>query len=252
MIDAPALIDALKNAWKHPNAGKLRNWHETRPMGPRHDRMPLENPYWEIVRWLPWENSYYNEWLPEPFLELTFRPEMAQKLRRMGAGRESLVSEYAWSIPTPYDIYWMKDCLAGDGLVESGAGSGYWAWQLRQAGVDVVAYDPNIPGSHKYANQAHSEVLLHDHTCVEQHPDRALFLCWPRYGEPDAFNALSLYRGDMLFYAGEQDAGCTGDEDFFKMLSDEWVYQETAPLHTTFSGIHCDLELYTRRGPGRK
>lgn len=248
-IDHEALIDRLKYAWKEPRAGhRYTYFGERKPMGPRHDRMPTNNPYWEIVRWMPWEKAYYGEWLPDFAVDWTFSRRTSEQLRQMGAGRDALVHQYAWSIPTPYDMTWMVRHLNGRKVVESGAGSGYWAWQLAQMHVEVAAYDPVTMGEpNRFFTDRYWVVREGDASCVTVHPNRALLLVWPRLGAPDAYEALSQYEGDMLFYAGEQDGGCTAEESFFELLETEWEYVESSPLHTTFSGIHCSLELYRRK-----
>ena len=141
----------------------------------------------------------------------------------------------------------MKERLAGRGVVEPGAGGGYWAWQLAQSGIDVVAYDPAPPEANKFVSgRPWCPVLRNDHRVVSGHPDRALFLCWPSYDEDWAGNALALYRGDQLFYAGESDGGCTADGAFFRMLGAEWEEVSESERHITFSGIHCYLTEYRR------
>ena len=52
--------------------------------------------------------------------------------------RDELVKKYAWAVPTEASI----EAIAALGpIVEVGAGTGYWAWLLRQVGATVEAYD---------------------------------------------------------------------------------------------------------------
>jgi hypothetical protein len=133
--------------------------------------------------------------------------------------------------------------------VEIGAGSGYWAWQLGQAGVDVTAYDPVPPGPD---NDFNSHKLYHpvttgDHQAAALHPDRALMLCWPSYGASFAKQALHAYQGDTLIYIGEGVGGCCADHRFFSNVDRDWVRIAKAPHHVTYWGIHCELTIYRRK-----
>lgn len=194
------------------------------------------NPYWEIVRLMPassrpWGNPWTVDWC---------RVEM------IGPYRTSLVTTYAWSIPSPSDIAWMRDILDGRAVIEIGAGNGYWAWQLRQAGVDVLPFDN---GEQKW-DQQWSPVYVGGTSVARRHPERALMLIWPTFSSPMARAALDSYGGDLLLYAGEGHGGCTGDDTFHDELERAWVQIGEAPGHPAYDGIHCSLVAYRREAPG--
>jgi hypothetical protein len=253
-MDADTLVAALRAAWDSPNPP--RSWRESKPHrplagGPYDQAVPdgVRNPLWEIVRLLPAEED---DWFGGPHRSLSmFMTEGLDAAARMASSRTSLVKRYAWSVPSPGDMAWMRGLLNGRGVVEVGAGSGYWAWQLEQAGVDVVAYDPAPPGEgdnhHVEAPVAYTTVLRDDASAVSHHPDRALLLCWPSYDAPWAAAALAAYQGDLLFYAGEGGGGCTADDAFFDFLDKEWDEISESPHHVTWWGIHCHLIAYRRR-----
>jgi hypothetical protein len=208
----------------------------------------VQNPLWEIVRHMPAEEAWPGA-NPEPdghWANLV-GPGMTRAYDA-GLDRSSLCARYAWSIPTPGDMTWLAQVLDGRGVVEIGAGSGYWAWQMTQSGIDVVAYDPHAPSpKNRYVkHRLYHPVGDRDHTAVEQHPDRALLLCWPPYEEPVAAQALKAYRGDMLIYIGEGHGGCTADDDFFELLDEGWNEIGESPFHVTFRCIHCSMTAYRR------
>lgn len=207
----------------------------------------VSNPYWEIVRRMPTKNFFGNG--AEPDGHWCADTALIGPAYDAGLDRSSLCARYAWSIPSPGDMTWLRQVLDGRGVVEIGAGSGYWAWQMAQFGIDVVAYDPNPPGpGNKYVTQRlYHPVGDRDHTAVEQHPDRALLLCWPPYEEPMAALALKAFRGDTLIYIGEGHGGCTADDEFFALLGDGWDEASVSPLHVSFWGIHCSATAYVRR-----
>jgi hypothetical protein len=140
---------------------------------------------------------------------------------------DRIARRYAWAVPTPEAI----GLLASYGpLVELGAGTGYWAWELRQGGVDIVAYDGEVPPT------TWTEVLAGDVSSLGRHPDRTLLLCWPPADTLLAGHALLCYRGRRLFYVGEWgedlprgEEPCTGDPMFHRLLATQWqVHQRVA------------------------
>src|ERR1035441_3922730 len=93
--------------------------------------------------------------------------------------------------------------LRGRGVIEPGAGGGYWAWQLAQAGVNVAAYDPaDVEAGMFVGRKPWFPVKRGDQSVAGKHPGRSLLLCWPSYDKPWAAEALAAYGGDQLFYIG--------------------------------------------------
>lgn len=206
--------------------------------GSAHDQTTpdgVDNPYWEIIRHLP---SIDDRWDGiTPYSHPT----------GLDLGRHELVTRYSWSIPSPGDITWMRDQLDGRSLVEVGAGSGYWAWQAQQAGIDVVAYEPNEPANNKFVDGREYVTLRRDdHAAAGRHPDRALMLCWPSYSTSWAAEALAAYKGDTLIYMGESGGGCCADDDFFEAVGKEWTGIGSSPHHITWWGIHDRMTAYRR------
>ena len=138
--------------------------------------------------------------------------------------------KYAWAIPSEEALL---EIARYSPLVEIGAGTGYWAWLLRQMGVDILAYDCKPPHLEKTENEFHrevdswTEVLVGDESVLDALPDRTLFLCWPPSNHPMAFQTLSRFRGDRFLFVGEGwPSHATGDEAFFDLLESDWVMEE--------------------------
>lgn len=138
-------------------------------------------------------------------------------------------------------------------LVEIGAGAGYWAYRLRAAGVDVVAYDQapvGGPRENRYHPKASgwSEVLVGDASVLAVHPDRTLLLCWP-----PAFSSLGTvldsYRGDTVAYVGDRGPMCawpSGLEERYKLVQRYPVVAiDPAP------GSSPEMSVWTRRRTDR-
>lgn len=165
--------------------------------------------------------------------------------------RHQLTLQYAWAIPTTKAIFWAaKRCPR---IVEIGAGRGYWAMLLAAAGCDVVAYDKAIHDSGEVVNNVwHADgptFFPVEHGYPEQaaeHSDRTLFLCWPPYDDPMAYDALRAYRGRELLYVGEGDGGCCGGEEFWKAIDGEWDEVGECEIPQWY-GMRDWMTLYRRR-----
>jgi len=247
-LDPGAVLADLERFWAAPERDAFRGTIPGRIAGSKWDqRVPegTENPYWEIIRQLPLDEPMPWNPGPEPMTHMfTDGPERF----RYFTDRFALCKTFAWSVCSPGDITWMRDVLGGRGVVEAGAGGGYWARQLRQAGVDVVAYEPLELADNSYVAREWTELLRDNHDAPKHHPDRALFLCWPSYSDPWAAQALACYTGDLLIYAGEDEGGCTADNAFFEMRAAEWDEIGDSPAHISYWGIHCNLTAYSRKG----
>jgi hypothetical protein len=198
-----------------------------------------------------------------------------ERIRREDTGkysplyaRDRLTSRYAWAIP---DIDALDELSAHAPLIEIGAGTGYWAWLLRQRGVDILAYDIEPPTSPEHSNGYHgaclpgyrrvdvvgttwTEVLPGGPEQAGLHPQRTLFLCWPPYARPMATECLRAYQdagGKTLVYVGEDAGGCTGDEAFHELLHKDWRPVEEMRI-PQWDGIHDALWVYQRRGRRRR
>jgi hypothetical protein len=205
-----------------------------------------ENPYWKIIRQLPLAPSLYGG-PPRP-TNLLIGPEGIWYV----GDQYDMSATYSYSICSPGDITWLKRVLAGRPVLELGAGGGYWAWQMRQNGITVRAYDPApvdiLPNRNHYARCAWSEVRLGDAAAAARFPDHVLFMSWPNpegNGGEWAARALDAYRGDTLVYAGYREA-CTTQE-FYKMLDEDWYCAGEAPDHVSWWLFDDDLTLYRRR-----
>jgi hypothetical protein len=249
-LDTAALLADLAAWWADPPRLRYTGNPASRIAGSQWDQEIPEgtsNPYWEVIRQLPLDDmpAMFGGYRPEPTTHVF--TDDAKGIRYF-ADRFALCGTYSWSICSPGDIAWLKDVLGGRGVVETGAGTGYWAWQMEQAGISVAAYDPiePAPGNH-FAKRSWATVLRDDHSAAKHHPDRALFLCWPSYSDPWAAQALASYTGDMLIYAGEGEGGCCADDEFFTLRDAEFEEIGDSPKHISYWGIHCYLTAYRRK-----
>ncbi len=176
--------------------------------------------------------------------------------------RGSCCHTYAWAIPDPASLAFVAQWL-GPQAVEMGAGTGYWAWQLSQLGVDMRCYD-QCPPDRNYLNHWHSPMDVQDGhflliprktyfpvqegepEVLAQHRERTLFLCWPPYDDPMGEDALRAYPGKRLVYIGEGGGGCNANDAFFSLLYDEWKRIASHGI-VEWQSIHDHITVYERR-----
>jgi hypothetical protein len=197
------------------------------------------------------KNPYYDEWKKveekSRLLDIAYRrssdalfdvnlsQEEAEihldELKRINAWVETYTHKYGWAIPNDEAIL---EIAKYPPIVEIGAGTGYWAWLLRQLGVDVLAFDKYPPdksaahdsGFHSGAG-TWTEVLTGDESVLDSMYDQTLFLCWPPSNHPMAFETLSRFKGDTFLFVGETwPSHTTGNEDFFDLLDQEWDLED--------------------------
>ena len=152
--------------------------------------------------------------------------------------REHFTKYYAWGIP---DERVLKEIAKHSPIVEIGAGTGYWANQLKRHGVDIVAFDSQV----EKKGPRWFKVKRGDTTAVNSHQDRTLFLCWPPYKTSMAYQSLKNYKGSTVIYVGEPD-GCTGDEKFRNLLMSRFIEIKALPL-PKWPGLHDCCFIYKRR-----
>jgi hypothetical protein len=184
-------------------------------------------------RW-PQPAGGYEAWLRKPTGPTAFERRVAS------------VRRYAFGVP---DRAALEAIARYAPIVELGAGTGYWAYLLRNRGVDIVAYDvappDQAPNAYKLEPRTWTQVVLGGVEVLQQHADRALFLCWPGYRDTFAGDALREFRGTVLIYVGEGPGGHTADDAFFDRLQREWVPDEQVAI-PQWSGAHDCLRIFHR------
>jgi hypothetical protein len=139
---------------------------------------------------------------------------------------DALTERFAFAIPTDLALAVISE-HSPRGVVELGAGTGFWAHLLHSAGVDVVAYDRAPPGSPDnrwfHSSAAWFPVATGDETVVDRHSDRTLLIVWPTRNEVWAADALDRYAaagGTTVVYVGEGPGRRTGDARFHALLGE--------------------------------
>lgn len=177
----------------------------------------------------------------------------------------------------------MKLAQFSAGILEIGAGTGYWAEQIeRLTGVHVEAYDISPLAFRRFRPRADEENGWHlthkgffqvgrgDENEVRDWPGYTLVLMFPPKEEefPLGYNALRLYTGEYFVYVGEPEflqpgliigfdsdgvkhsvegtRGRTGTPAFHQELRDKWelVEEELLP---NWPDLHASMFIYRRK-----
>ena len=250
------------------------------------------NPLWDLVRTCEAERLCTDDglWHPEMISEhRLLRASDGDPAQRasdlpgwLARSRPKLVRKFSWAISDPDTVDFVAQHATGNdhpGVVEVGAGTGYWAYQLAQCGVDILAFD--IAPPHLVANPYHRP-LPEDPpsappqggapaTAVPQrvgqllqatdmffdvqpasaaeaaaaHPERSLLICWPPLETAMGAEALTHYQGDRVIYLGEPEGGSCADASFFAQLDEQWTLRAWHQ-GVTWSYLHDLVLVYGR------
>ena len=188
--------------------------------------------------------------------------------------RVRLIRRFGFAVPTDQALGAIQR-WSQHGVVEVGAGVGYWAHLLDQQGLDVAAFDLEPPPSHSnrwFKNrQTWHPVLRADHTIAEQFPERSLLMIWPPRNTMWPVEAIDRYHaagGRHVLYVGEGPGGRTGDDVLHARLGElttctactydvvtapcvcdidpQWQWIEKIPL-PNWPGSTDQLHVYARR-----
>lgn len=159
--------------------------------------------------------------------------------------RDEIICKFGFAILTSKTVEVLRSYVP---ILEVGAGSGYWAYELRRVGVDVVATDPGTGkyrfdkcdingGKWKFWTSVEKINAL---DAIAKYPRRSLLIVWPDYDETWAATALKAYEGNTVLYVGEGTGGCTGNDEFHNVLDKGFPIQKVIEIPQHF-GIHDNL-----------
>lgn len=138
--------------------------------------------------------------------------------------RDELISCFSFGIPTDEALTVIAE-ESPDGVLELGAGTGYWAALLARRGVDIVAVDrfpaPSSANPWFAGRKPWLPLVAGDERLVEFFPERSLLLVWPTRDETWAADAALRHHaagGECLLYVGEGPGGLTGDDRFHALV----------------------------------
>lgn len=155
--------------------------------------------------------------------------------------RDVLVWFFSWAIPNGEAI---EELVKHSPIIEIAAGRGYWAKLVKNAGGKIRCFDSLEDNPNLELQWTPVEQGSFSQVC--NRPDHTLFMCWPPYDNPLAFNTLKLYEGKTFIYVGEGEGGCNGDDEFHQLLDRDWKETKTIEIPQWW-GIHDYMVVYNRK-----
>ena len=159
--------------------------------------------------------------------------------------RSDVRRRWAYAIPDAAALDAIVRHAPPAGIVEIGAGSGYWAKMINERGVAIICYD-NFATDHFGRDMiGHFYPVKHGSShAAAKHPNCALFLCWPPISRMAAY-ALRAWQGSTVIYIGEGRGDCTANDEFFNLLDKKFEkIDQVAIPHWSFT--HDDMTVWKR------
>lgn len=155
--------------------------------------------------------------------------------------RQEMVCSYSWAIPSDEVI---NEIALYSPLIELGSGTGYWAKLINDAGAEIQAFD--IPNDSRYVfNDKFYPITEGSVEALDQYPNFNLFLCWPCYARPWAYQALQRFQGQFVIYVGESEGGCCANLDFFELLDRKFSLIKVCEI-PQWPGLHDAVYFYKK------
>jgi hypothetical protein len=159
--------------------------------------------------------------------------------------RNQYIPEFGFCVPTPALVTRLSQIGP---ILEVGAGTGFLARLVQNAGGDLIATDKN-PGemSKSWCSIRKMSAL----EAVEAFPDRTLLSSWPSLNEDWLTQAADrLETGQTLIMIGEYAGGCTGSDCLYDLLTEVFTpapdVLEGADVWR-FPAIHDTAQAFRRR-----
>lgn len=206
--------------------------------------LDIHNPYWDAVaaHVKPAKLLGGGDVVGEPQWDAAQGHSLTDVLDRF-----DYVPKYAWTITDPDSVKFVADHSL-KAVIDPMAGTGYWAYLLRQLDVEVICYDRDLSIENIYHGGNNKFCSITEMDCLEsvvKHPKHTMLLSWPPMCN-SGYAALANYLGSRVIYIGESDGGCCGSDRLFEMLEDQWV--EVAwrrPIQ--WWGLHDYITVYDRK-----
>jgi len=168
----------------------------------------------------------------------------------LGEYRQRFASRYSWAIPTLSVLEEIRR-RSPDGVVDFGAGTGYWSALLNVLGCKVRSID--VPRD-DLRFVAYNHLDEPQWVSIERNPSRVgkgtsrmtLLLVWPPETSDMAAEALHRWDGQCVVYVGEGPNGSTASTAFFKRLFDGFVLTREMKI-PTFYGYFDRCLIFDRK-----
>lgn len=202
----------------------------------------VHNPYWEEVK-----EFLYNDVQPWHDANSQYPTVQRWGLAERALKRPEFVHKYSWTIPDPDTLLFVASYCNGK-IIDPLAGTGYWAYVLRQLSIEVTAYDkePYDNTWHPKSRERFCTIGQMDaEESVTLYPDHTLMLSWVPYGYPGN-NIIANYKGDRIIWVGEGKYGCCADDETFMVLDQAWT-EIASHRPVQWNGMRDYVTVYDRK-----
>lgn len=153
----------------------------------------------------------------------------------------------SWHIPTESLV---ETIMKHAPIVSVGSGFSYTESLVEKRGGDIIATDIKPTKKNGWCRNGifHMQVeQLDAKAAVEKYSNRNVFMAWPPYNTPMAFEvAKAMEKGRILIFVGESHGGCTGDDNFFEYLYENFEEIEEDAHVPSWSGLHDNVYVYRK------
>lgn len=153
----------------------------------------------------------------------------------------------SWHIPTKSLIELAKSFSP---LVSVGSGYAYTESLIVMNGGDVIATDISPDVKNRWCTGGIYNLSVEKLSAVraiKKYSARNVFMAWPPYDNPMAYNVVkNMKLGKVLIFVGESEGGCTGDENFFRYLRENFEEVEVEASIPSWIGIHDNVYVYKK------
>jgi len=164
--------------------------------------------------------------------------------------RQEHIEKYGWFILSNSQIETLQTIFEGKKVVEVFAGKGYLASKMKPLmGKNYKAYDNAKRTGNWDSGTFPLSVTTKNALMAPIKKADVVVMTWPEYGSPLAYKvARKMSPGSVLFYEGEDEGGCTGDDKFFEYLDTHFTtLAEYTDLlnadHESWDGVHDDWHV---------
>ncbi len=153
--------------------------------------------------------------------------------------RDKFITQYGFAILWTGAIEAMRPHAP---LLEIGAGSGYWTYELQKHGIDCIATD-TMEGKYGFFEREGEDLSLrrwkkqyveieklNSVEAVRKYPNRNILSVWPDYKKSWAADALDIFTGQVVIYMGEGYGNATADDRFHELLDLRFGDQDRIPM----------------------
>jgi len=154
----------------------------------------------------------------------------------------------SWHIPSKSLI---DELILFSPIVSVGCGHAYTESLASERGADIICTDlsPHQGNGWCRGDKFYMPIeKLTARKAVLKYPKRNVFMAWPPYDHPVAYQAVkAMNPGMFLIYVGEPYGGCTGDQSFFCYLNKHFVQSDTNAKIDNWMGLHDGVYVYMKK-----